>query len=69
MSHNDQRPISDCDECVGCGACVKYCPDACFYPWNGCYLVDVECCCNYGPCNGECSWACPVDALKNFRNC
>jgi pyruvate ferredoxin oxidoreductase delta subunit len=55
------RPAVDKDKCIGCGTCVKYCPEAAIdFDKNN--KADIDYCFCKG-C-GVCARECPVKAIK-----
>jgi pyruvate ferredoxin oxidoreductase delta subunit len=64
------RPSVDKEKCVGCGTCVKYCPEACIElttnnkqpTTDKKEIADIDYCFCKG-C-GVCAQVCPVKAIK-----
>ena len=57
-----QYPMVDKSQCIGCGACVKACPegDVLGVVWGVAEVINGERCVGHG----YCEVACPVGALK-----
>ena len=52
------RPIIDLDECLQCGICWKFCPDAAIYIANEFPVVNYDYCKGCGLCAEECPSKC-----------
>jgi pyruvate ferredoxin oxidoreductase delta subunit len=52
-------PVTDRGKCIGCGTCVKFCPEACMIVNNKKAEIDYEWCKGCGVCVE----VCPVKAI------
>ncbi len=68
-SWRNRTPVVDRNKCVGCGTCVKYCPDACIVlkkiknaknDKKKIALIEYTFCKGCGVC----AQVCPVKAIK-----
>jgi 2-oxoisovalerate ferredoxin oxidoreductase delta subunit len=54
----NMRPVINLAECIQCGICWKFCPDACIYVENEWPVIDYEYCKGCGICGEECPTKC-----------
>lgn len=62
------EPEVEKEKCIGCGICVKFCPEACI-TLRGEKIENKKASINYDFCKGcgVCAQVCPQKAIKMFR--
>jgi len=58
-SWRNKTPIVDRKKCIGCGTCVKFCPEACIILKEKKAVIDYKFCKGCGVC----AEVCPVKAI------